>query len=140
MDPTRPRQGIEYDHDSDESWDVLPAAGDDMERMAASSEYAESEPALVEEVDASEHEGAGEGDDADEPPAQANAKTQETQTNTEPAEQKAPDGHASTTNTKKRKRDAAAGPPQREPGKSIFPVSRVQKILKADKVRSIEML
>lgn len=47
-----------------------------------------------------------------------------------------PSSSTTTAPAKKRKpRDPQANAPIHTPGKSVFPVSRVQKILKADKVR-----
>lgn len=136
MDRTRPTRELDFDYDSDENegGELIPGVEDQSEHTAVSSEYADSEPALVDEIDASEHESVGERDDVDESQLLADEEAQAIDGDATPAKQPTT-GDDAPPATKKRKRDdATTGLPPRKLGKSVFPVSRIQKILKADTV------
>lgn len=70
------------------------------------------------------------------PPPEPAAQDEPLYVDPEPTQQDEQDAQASTDQPKpKRAKAGASEPVAREPGKSLLPYSRVQKILKADRVR-----
>ena len=120
---------------------------EEMERMAVVTD-AESEPALIDEVDEDDDEGEESqalAEGVQEITGHATLPTRQTGTNEdrggpeEAASQppEASEGTADTKEKKSRRRKAPTGSRPalaRDLGKSYFPFSRVQKILKADEV------